>query len=146
MFLSTSLLPVLFGWADWRLSQNVVIRRKQPCLAQTTAVCRKLPHIAATVLFCTNHPGKLLTVRIFSLCCPKKAFWAVICRGLCLSDIHKPKMPGNWIGPVRNRLAAHRAEKPTTKAGQIRALWPEIEAALAGEQSMKSIRQWLEED
>jgi len=63
-----------------------------------------------------------------------------------LSDIDKPKMPGNWIGPVRNRLAAHRAEKPTTKAGQIRALWPEIEAALAGGQSMKSIRQCLEED
>jgi hypothetical protein len=50
-------------------------------------------------------------------------------------------MPGNWIGPVRNHLAAHRAEKPTTKAGQIRTLWPEIEAALAGGQSMKKIRQ-----
>jgi hypothetical protein len=55
-------------------------------------------------------------------------------------------MPENWIGRVRNRLAAHRGEKPATKAGQIRALWPEIEAALAGGQSMKSIRQWLEED
>jgi hypothetical protein len=55
-------------------------------------------------------------------------------------------MPENWIGLVRNRLAAHRAEKPATKAGQIRALWPEIEAALASGQSMKSIRQWLEED
>jgi len=55
-------------------------------------------------------------------------------------------MPENWIGLVRNRLAAHRAEKPATKAGQIRALWPEIEAALSGGQSMKSIRQWLEED
>jgi hypothetical protein len=63
-----------------------------------------------------------------------------------LSDVHKPRMPENWIGPVRNRLAAHRAERPTTKAGQIRALWPEIEAALTGGQSMKSIRQWLEED
>ena len=63
-----------------------------------------------------------------------------------MSDAHKPKMPENWIGLVRNRLAAHRAEKPATKAGQIRALWPEIEAALSGGQSMKSIRQWLEED
>jgi hypothetical protein len=63
-----------------------------------------------------------------------------------LSGAHKPKTPENWIGLVRNRLAAHRAEKPTTKAGQVRALWPEIESALAGGQSMKSIRQWLEED
>ena len=39
---------------------------------------------------------------------------------------------GNWIGLVRTRLAAHRGEKPTTKAAQIRALWPEIEAALRG--------------
>jgi len=42
--------------------------------------------------------------------------------------------------------ASRRAEKPATKAGQIRALWPEIDAALAGGQSMKSIRKWLEED
>jgi hypothetical protein len=55
-------------------------------------------------------------------------------------------MQGKWIGPARSRLAAHRAEKPTTKAGQIRALRPEIEAALAGGHSMKSIRQRLEED
>ena len=40
----------------------------------------------------------------------------------------------------------HRTEKPATKAGQIRALWPDIEAALEGGQSMKSIRKWLEED
>jgi hypothetical protein len=39
-----------------------------------------------------------------------------------------------------------RSEKPATKAGQIRALWPEIAAALEAGQSLKSIRQWLEED
>jgi hypothetical protein len=55
-------------------------------------------------------------------------------------------MPENWIGPVRNRLALRRAEKPATKAGQIRALWPEISAALAVGQSLKRIRDWLEED
>jgi len=53
---------------------------------------------------------------------------------------------GKWVTQVRNRLAARREEKPLTKAGQIRALWPEIEGALAGGQSLKSIREWLEEE
>jgi hypothetical protein len=51
-----------------------------------------------------------------------------------------------WISHARARFARHRTEKPATKAGQIRALWPDIEAALEGGQSMKSIRKWLEED
>jgi hypothetical protein len=57
--------------------------------------------------------------------------------------------PGNsfeWIVHARARLARRRTEKPATKAGQIWALWPDIEAALAGGQSVKSIRKWLEED
>jgi hypothetical protein len=37
-------------------------------------------------------------------------------------------------------------EKPSTKAGQIRALWPDIEAALNVGQSMKTICGWLAED
>jgi len=52
----------------------------------------------------------------------------------------------NWTIESRLRLARRRAEKPATKAGQIRALWPEIAAALENEQSLKSIRQWLEQD
>jgi hypothetical protein len=52
----------------------------------------------------------------------------------------------NWITQARTRLALRRAEKPVTKAGQIRALWPEIEAALAVGQSTASICKWLEED
>ena len=52
----------------------------------------------------------------------------------------------DWISHARARFARHRTEKPATKAGQIRALWPDIEAALEGGQSMKSIRKWLEED
>jgi hypothetical protein len=52
----------------------------------------------------------------------------------------------NWFTQARTRLALRRAEKPATKAGQIRALWPDIEAALAVGQSVKSIRTWLEED
>ena len=56
------------------------------------------------------------------------------------------KRSGKWVTQTRNRLAARREEKPLTKAGQIRALWPEIEGALAGGQSLKSIREWLEEE
>ena len=52
----------------------------------------------------------------------------------------------DWVTLARVRFARHRTEKPATKAGQIRALWPDIEAALEGGQSMKSIRKWLEED
>ena len=52
----------------------------------------------------------------------------------------------SWLTDTRTRLAQRRGEKPATKAGQVRALWPEIEAALQGGQSMKSIRKWLEED
>jgi hypothetical protein len=63
-----------------------------------------------------------------------------------LLDTHKPEKSGHWIILSRTRLAQRRAGKPATKAGQIRALWPEIDAALAGGQSMKSIRKWLEED
>jgi hypothetical protein len=52
----------------------------------------------------------------------------------------------DWVSQARAWFARRRTEKPTTKAGQIRALWPDIEAALEGGQSKKSIRQWLEED
>ena len=52
----------------------------------------------------------------------------------------------DWVSQARARFARRRTEKPATKAGQIRALWPDIEAALEGGQSMKSIRKWLEED
>jgi hypothetical protein len=51
-----------------------------------------------------------------------------------------------WIAETRNRLAQRRGKRPATKAGQIRAIWPEIRAAIADGQSLASIRQWLEED
>jgi hypothetical protein len=54
--------------------------------------------------------------------------------------------PENWINNARRRLAERRRKKPETKAGQIRALWPEISAAIEDGQSMKSIRLWLEEE
>lgn len=52
----------------------------------------------------------------------------------------------DWFSLARAGFARHRTDKPATKAGQVRALWPDIEAALDGGQSMKSIRKWLEED
>ena len=60
--------------------------------------------------------------------------------------IESAEISRNWIATTRRRFAARRAEKPATKAGQIRALWPEIKAALAEGQSMKTIREWLEEE
>ena len=35
-----------------------------------------------------------------------------------------------WFSLARARFPRHRTEKPATKAGQIRALWPDIEAAI----------------
>ena len=52
----------------------------------------------------------------------------------------------DWVMQARTRLARRRAEKPATKSGQIRALWPDIEAALAVGQSMKTICTWLAEE
>ena len=43
----------------------------------------------------------------------------------------------DWAIQARSRLARRRAEKRATKAGQIRALWPDIEAAL---------RRWAEHE
>ena len=60
--------------------------------------------------------------------------------------LKQPEISPDWITAAQRRFAARRAEKPATKAGQIRALWPEIKAALAEGQSVKTIREWLEED
>src|SRR5665213_1455421 len=56
------------------------------------------------------------------------------------------KAEQQWIAETRDRLAQRRGIKPATKAGQLRALWPEIRAAIADGQSLASIRQWLEEE
>jgi hypothetical protein len=56
------------------------------------------------------------------------------------------KAEQQWIAETRHRFAQRRGKKPATKAGQIRALWPEIQAAIADGQSLASIRQWLEEE
>lgn len=56
------------------------------------------------------------------------------------------KAEQEWIARARNRLAQRLGKRPATKAGQLRALWPEIRTAIADGQSLASIRQWLEED
>lgn len=63
-----------------------------------------------------------------------------------MSGIHEPENPREWIARARVRLALRCAEKPATKAGQIKALWPEIETALDKGQSMKTVHKWLEEE
>lgn len=47
---------------------------------------------------------------------------------------------------ARARLAALREKKPPRKAAQIRALWPEIKAALDNGHSLKAVCDCLEAD
>ena len=63
-----------------------------------------------------------------------------------MSAPHAAQSDRDWTAQARSLLALRRREKPTTKAGQIRALWPDIEAALAAGQSMKTICAWLADD
>jgi hypothetical protein len=43
------------------------------------------------------------------------------------------------------RLRARKAEKPRTKAGQVRQAWPDIKALFEAGHSLKDIRTWLNE-
>lgn len=63
-----------------------------------------------------------------------------------MSAPHAAQSDRDWTAQARSRLALRRREKPATKAAQIRALWPDIEAALVAGQSMKTICAWLAED
>jgi len=54
--------------------------------------------------------------------------------------------PQPWIERARARLADGRNHQPSTKTGAVRALWPEIQQALARGHSLKTIRDWLEEE
>ena len=56
------------------------------------------------------------------------------------------KAEQQWITETKDRLAQRRGKRPATKAGQLRALWPEIRAAKAEGQSLATIRQWLEDE
>jgi len=50
------------------------------------------------------------------------------------------------VATARARLAALREKKPPTKAAQIRALWPEIKAALDNGHSLQSVCECLAAD
>src|SRR5215469_1560727 len=81
------------------------------------------------------------------LCCPSPiAFGSrLVLRG-SVPGKDELMNSADWAMQARTRLARRRAEKPATKSGQIRALWPDIEAALAAGQSMKTICSWLAEE
>lgn len=51
-----------------------------------------------------------------------------------------------WQAELRARIQARGNGRPTLKARQIRALWPEIRAALVNGQTLRTIRRWLEEE
>jgi hypothetical protein len=51
-----------------------------------------------------------------------------------------------WIARARHGLEMRRGQKPVKKAGQLRALWREVESALGEGQSLDSIRNQLENE
>jgi hypothetical protein len=62
-----------------------------------------------------------------------------------MNNDQTPSRVDQWITRTRRNLATRRGEKPITKAGQLRAVWPEIQIALDDGQSLKAIRGWLED-
>ena len=72
---------------------------------------------------------------------------AVFCRNL-LYSVACAIMPAmrsrSGLAEARTRLAALSEKKPPTAAGQLRELWPEIEAALARQHPLKAICECLE--
>ena len=64
--------------------------------------------------------------------------------GRALSDMRNADQIDEWITSARARLAARRNGRPSTKAGAVRALWPEIQRALESGQTLKTVRDWLE--
>jgi hypothetical protein len=51
-----------------------------------------------------------------------------------------------WICRARRGLAARQGAKPVRKAGQLRALWREVQNALDEGQGLDTIRKWLEDE
>jgi hypothetical protein len=51
---------------------------------------------------------------------------------------------GPWPPLARTRLAALREKKPARKSAQIRAVWPDIKAALDNGHSLKAVCECLE--
>jgi hypothetical protein len=52
----------------------------------------------------------------------------------------------SWINAARGRLKRRGETRPQKIAGQIRALWPAIQSAIANGQTQKQICDWLNEE
>jgi uncharacterized protein (DUF2267 family) len=52
----------------------------------------------------------------------------------------------SWIPAARARLKRRGETRPQKTAGQIRALWPAIQSAIANGQTQKQICDWLNEE
>jgi len=117
--------------------------------SQFVASCRSLIRSPQIAVKCRDLPETVVQHRnpklIWVRTVPKPVRDSLSIRGF-LPRADQTQTDRNWVGTPRSRLALRRAEKPATKAGQIRALWPDIEAALAVGQSIKSICAWLAED
>jgi hypothetical protein len=55
-------------------------------------------------------------------------------------------MNDSWVAAARARLKRRAESRPAKIIGQIRAVWPEIQTALANGQSQKDICQWLRDE
>ena len=55
-------------------------------------------------------------------------------------------MTESWIPAARARLKRRGETRPPKTAGQIRALWPAIQSAIANGQTRKQICDWLNEE
>ena len=57
---------------------------------------------------------------------------------------HSANRSDSWPPLARTRLAALREKKPARKSAQIRAVWPDIKAALDNGHSLKAVCECLE--
>jgi hypothetical protein len=74
----------------------------------------------------------------------RSLYRVVICCILLSNSILKSTRPHSGLSEARTRLAALGEKKPPTTAGQLRELWPEIEAALSRRHPLKAICECLE--
>ncbi len=125
------------------MPSSVVIRRNLPQFKNP----RPTPSRLGLPDSHSSSKGFLRCTTCEILCCPSPvAFGSRLVRRGPVSGKDELMNSTDWAMQARTRLARRRAEKPATKAGQIRAPWPDIEAGLDAGQSVKTICTWLEEE
>src|ERR1700722_4925845 len=72
--------------------------------------------------------------------------FAEFCRILSGGRISRTMPPNRGLVTARTRLAELRDKAPASMAARIRALWPEIKAALERGHSLKAVCDCLEAD